>query len=154
MDVARASGLPLGTLTSARAVPGSLVVHRSADLVGATIAAARTALASLGEDTTVGRVAVLVPEAMLDEVAAAVRSSAVGPSMARGAAQSLDARLAVTGPRAAKGLEFDVVVLVEPTRMAPADLYVAMTRPTQALHMVTSGPLPRGMRTGTPERAG
>ena len=148
MDVARAAGLPLGTLTSARSVPGSLQAHRATDVLAATTGAALTALASLPSDATTGRVAVLVPEALLDEVSTALRASPAGPSMSQGATGSLEARLAVTGPRAAKGLEFDVVVLVEPTRMTPADLYVAMTRPTQALHVVTSGPLPAGMSPG------
>ena len=42
-------------------------------------------------------------------------------------------------PREAKGLEFDVVVLVEPAEVLDAsagDLYVAMTRPTRALHVL------------------
>ncbi len=41
-------------------------------------------------------------------------------------------------PELAKGLEFDLVVLVEPDAMAPVDRYVAMTRSTQEL-VVLSG---------------
>ena len=51
-------------------------------------------------------------------------------------------------PRAAKGLEFDRVVVVEPALMA-ADgveglraLYVALTRPTKSLVVVHAQPLP------------
>ncbi|MCC8249220.1 UvrD-helicase domain-containing protein [Saccharothrix luteola] len=39
-------------------------------------------------------------------------------------------------PRAAKGLEFDTVVVVDPDRMTPAERYVALTRATQRLVVV------------------
>ncbi|WP_086010346.1 3'-5' exonuclease [Tsukamurella sp. 1534] len=63
----------------------------------------------------------------------------------------------VMGVRDAKGLEFDHVVVVEPGLIVgePAevefdrglrDLYVALTRATQTLTVVTSGSLPRAMR--------
>nr|WP_121228254.1 UvrD-helicase domain-containing protein [Saccharothrix variisporea] len=39
-------------------------------------------------------------------------------------------------PRAAKGLEFDEVVVVEPERMTPAERYVALTRATRELVVV------------------
>lgn len=50
-------------------------------------------------------------------------------------------------PTEVKGLEFDNVVLVEPTevRAAPtglADLYVALTRATSRLEIVRAGDLP------------
>ena len=50
--------------------------------------------------------------------------------------------------RAAKGLEFDAVVVVEPSGIAGDDrrglrlLYVAMTRPIQHLSIVCSRPMP------------
>ena len=50
----------------------------------------------------------------------------------------------------AKGLEFDGVVVLEPSTMLNhehgkvGDLYVAMTRPTQRLRTVSAGPLPAG----------
>ncbi|MFJ6981713.1 MULTISPECIES: HelD family protein [unclassified Streptomyces] len=44
--------------------------------------------------------------------------------------------------RQAKGLEFDAVVVVEPTRLSTADLYVALTRATQRLGVVHTEPLP------------
>ncbi|MFI1465749.1 HelD family protein [Streptomyces wuyuanensis] len=40
-------------------------------------------------------------------------------------------------PRQAKGLEFDTVLVVAPERMLPNDLYVALTRATQRLGVVT-----------------
>ncbi|WP_372594488.1 AAA family ATPase [Actinotalea sp.] len=150
LDVARAAGLPLGTLTSARSVPGALQVHRVQDVLLATVEAAEAGLATLGEDSSVGRVAVLAPEDLLPEVSAALRGSALGTAMGRSTTSALDARLTVAGPRAAKGLEFDVVVLVEPARLAASDLYVAMTRPTRSLHLVTSGALPAGLTLPVP----
>ncbi|QFZ19266.1 UvrD-helicase domain-containing protein [Saccharothrix syringae] len=39
-------------------------------------------------------------------------------------------------PRAAKGLEFDVVVVLDPERMDPAERYVALTRATRRLVVV------------------
>jgi DNA helicase IV len=52
--------------------------------------------------------------------------------------------------RAAKGLEFDSVVIVEPAAILAEsarglnDLYVGLTRPTQRLHVVHSEQLPAG----------
>ena len=60
----------------------------------------------------------------------------------------LDAPLVVLTPVQAKGLEFDVVVLVEPADLAAGDLYVAMTRPTVTLHVVHAAPLPPGLVLG------
>jgi DNA helicase IV len=68
----------------------------------------------------------------------------------------------VLTPRAAKGLEFDSVVVVEPGRIldagphGPAELYVALTRATQRLGILHSacgrGPM-RSVRSGTSGRA-
>jgi DNA helicase IV len=62
--------------------------------------------------------------------------------------EDLDAKVAVLTVGEAKGLEFDAVVVVEPTalvarsRRGLADLYVALTRATRALTVVHTGPLP------------
>jgi len=59
--------------------------------------------------------------------------------------------VSILTPREAKGLEFDVVVLLEPAEIVAAsahgtnDLYVAMTRPTQRLRVLHSLPLPAGL---------
>ncbi|MEP6853107.1 MAG: AAA family ATPase [bacterium] len=56
----------------------------------------------------------------------------------------------------AKGLEFDAVVLLDPAGIGagsargPNDLYVALTRPTQQLHIVYSGALPAGLAEPAP----
>ena len=62
-------------------------------------------------------------------------------------------RVTVVEATAAKGLEFDAVVVVEPAAIAGVDarglrlLYVAMTRPIQHLSMVHSQPLPELLLT-------
>lgn len=62
--------------------------------------------------------------------------------------RSLDVEDRVLDVRAAKGLEFDVVVVVEPAEIEEsgpqgrADLYVALTRAAQQLFVVHSGRLP------------
>ncbi|MER6103488.1 UvrD-helicase domain-containing protein [Streptomyces sp. NPDC001832] len=47
-------------------------------------------------------------------------------------------------PRQAKGLEFDTVLVVAPALMTANDLYVALTRATQRLGIITPGQRPRG----------
>lgn len=155
-SVATAAGLPVSRLTSAREVDGSLQVHevRADALLEATVRTARAALAALAPessgdaDADAGRVAVIVADERVDEVRRALAASDVGEQLRPpGSGSWLEARLAVMGPRASKGLEFDVVVLVEPSEVGRAgagDLYVAMTRPTQSLHVVTSTGLPAG----------
>jgi DNA helicase IV len=57
----------------------------------------------------------------------------------------------VLTPRQAKGLEFDHVVVVEPSAVADdgdrglRELYVALTRPTKTLVVVHARPLPEGL---------
>ena len=71
------------------------------------------------------------------------------------AAEALDAPIAVLDATDAKGLEFDHVVVVEPSRLVTSDraglrlLYVTITRTTKSLVIVHSGSLPEGL---TPER--
>lgn len=59
------------------------------------------------------------------------------------------ARVRSLTPELAKGLEFDLVVLVDPERFGAVDQYVAMTRATQQL-VVLTGSVPL---TGTPRSA-
>jgi superfamily I DNA/RNA helicase len=66
-------------------------------------------------------------------------------------AEGLTAPVSVLSPQDAKGLEFDAVVVVDPAGIVDsssrgaADLYVAMTRPTQRLSLVALGRLPAGL---------
>ena len=59
--------------------------------------------------------------------------------------------IVVISPREAKGLEFDGVVVLEPSAMLNhehgrvGDLYVAMTRPTQRLRLIAAAGVPAGI---------
>ena len=146
--VGAAAGLPVGTLTSAREVPDALVVERvAADaLVGTAVARALAAVDRVVDVGGAGRVALIVARGRLDGVRAAL-AAAGGPVPADGGTVDLDAPLDVLTPVRSKGLEFDAVVLMEPAGLlaaAPADLYVAMTRPTTTLHVVHAADLPTG----------
>ncbi|MGN6742098.1 MAG: AAA family ATPase, partial [Amnibacterium sp.] len=85
-----------------------------------------------------GTLAVIAPEplvALLHDRLAAELPEPVGFG-----AEGLGARVSVLGPRTAKGLEFDAVVVVDQEGIAategPGALYVALTRPTQRLSLV------------------
>jgi hypothetical protein len=90
-----------------------------------------------------GRVAVIAPPARVAETAGALGLSP-GPD--------LDAPVAVLTPEHAKGLEFDSVIIVDPAAIEQAsargraDLYVALTRTTRRLGLVSSGELPADLK--------
>lgn len=102
-----------------------------------------------------GRTAVLVPQAraaMLRErllgAAEAVPAGPVGPDGPPDPEVDLESPVVVLPISAAKGLEFDAVVVVEPAEVLAEsprganDLYVALTRATQRLAVVHAQPLP------------
>jgi DNA helicase IV len=109
----------------ARAVPG----------LGADVLA--DAITDLAGQVGEGTVAVILP----DRVDPPPGLAALLPA---GVAE----RLSVLTPRAAKGLEFDVVLLCEPhllltgSRSGAAELYVALTRATQRLGVLHTAALP------------
>ena len=94
----------------------------------------RTTLAELLSELE-GTVAVVVPDAQIDKVAAWLTD---WPELADASAGD-QSRLVVLGGIATKGLEFDGIVVVEPGRIEAesptgrATLYVALTRATQRL---------------------
>lgn len=147
--VAEAAGLPVSPQTSARDVPDALTRERVAadeDLATAAAAAAQRRAAAVRDASGAGRVAVVAA----DGRTAAVREAlaAAGVEAPAGDAVDLHAPLVVLTPAQSKGLEFDVVVLVEPAEVlaaSPGDLYVSMTRPTHALHVVHRRDLPAGL---------
>ncbi len=67
------------------------------------------------------------------------------------AASGLSRPIAVLSPAESKGLEFDAVIVVQPQTIideiprGAAALYVALTRPTQRLQVVTTGTIPAGL---------
>lgn len=134
-------------ITRSRAVRDSewpVDVVRAGDLAGAVVE-------TVSRDRAIadGTVAVIVPETLLPVVYPALAAQ-FGHDVGRGAV-GLARAIAVLTPQESKGLEFDSVVIAEPQRIvdeAPRGagaLYVAMTRPTQRLHLVTSQPLPAGI---------
>ncbi len=161
----RAAGLPVSTLTAARDLDDAVLVERVVDPVSAGVARARAHAARL-VGSGGGRVVLIVPDEdvararSLAAAAASVLAAAASPSNADrdpsdatpGDAAPGDHGEAVVvsilGPREAKGLEYDVAVVVEPAAIArrPGDLYVALTRPTSILDVVYSLPLPAGVR--------
>jgi len=147
-DVAEAMALAHGVnITRSRAVRESewpVDVVQTDDVSAAVVA---TVVADRAIGT--GTVAVIVSESLVGDVWPALAAS-LGADVGRGAA-GLNRAVAVLTPQESKGLEFDAVVVVEPQHIVDeiargaAALYVAMTRPTQRLHLVTTGSLPAGI---------
>nr|WP_245689698.1 ATP-binding domain-containing protein [Streptomyces chattanoogensis] len=86
-----------------------------------------------------GRLAVIAPRAWHQALSAAL------PAASAGAAPDLTRPVVLLDPRQAKGLEFDAVIVVAPDELGASDLYVALTRATQRLGVVHTGPLPTGL---------
>jgi superfamily I DNA/RNA helicase len=93
-------------------------------------------------------VGIVVPEDLLDAVAAGLREA--GVAFGEGLRVGLDETVTLLPPPAAKGLEFDVVVVVEPAAFVDGEstrgarlLYVALTRAVQELVVVHAQPLPQ-----------
>jgi DNA helicase IV len=92
-----------------------------------------------------GTLAVIAAQRLVDAQYGAL-TARFGASVGRGA-QGLSRPIAVLTPQEAKGLEFDAVVVVEPNEIIESStrgvgaLYVAMTRPTQRLHLVGTSAL-------------
>jgi hypothetical protein len=97
-----------------------------------------------------GKLAVVVPAARAAELGRLLVGALPAATAAQGPAV-LDAPVAVLTVTQAKGLEFDAVVVVEPAEILGGssrggnDLYVALTRTTQRLGVVHSGPLPASL---------
>lgn len=123
---------------------------RDADAVAEGVAAAVRA-----DDTALGggQVAVLVPRSFPDATTDLLRRAAgEAVGSAGGADRSTGAdRVEVLTVEQAKGLEFDAVIVVDPAAVLAdsarglADLYVALTRPTQRLTLLHHGDLPPGL---------
>jgi len=137
--LAQAAGLPI---TPTRAVrEGDWPIRRVAANGRGLADAVALAVAADRDIDSSGTIAVIAPTAEVDAVAAAV-SERFGDHAARGAS-GLSRSIAVLTGFEAKGLEFDAVVLADPDALVAesprgaASLYVAMTRPTQRLTLVT-----------------
>ena len=147
---------PVYPVSSVRDLPGCLIVEdhspTAVDEAAWAVAlrgAVRQECRALDEEVGPhsGRIAVIAPDP--SAVAAVLRADpALEAAMEAPGGDVLRARLAVMGPILSKGLEFDTVVLVDPGLLgavSAGDLYVAMTRPTRRLHVVSHAPLPTGL---------
>ena len=146
-SVLRASGRDVVPPVSARDGEDPVFVrlaspHDADDLA----AAVRGALA----DPEVGRVAVIAPRADRDWAARALAAALPHGTVGRGL-RALDVAVSVLTVTESKGLEFDVVVLLEPAAVlaestaGARDLYVALSRPTRRVVVLHHDELPPGM---------
>ncbi|WP_194292810.1 HelD family protein [Streptomyces smaragdinus] len=87
-----------------------------------------------------GRVAVIAPRELHAPLARRLEG------VREGGEPDLTLPVVLLDPRQAKGLEFDVVLVVEPARFGASDLYVALTRATQRLGVLHRDPLPAALR--------
>jgi DNA helicase IV len=96
-----------------------------------------------------GPVAVIVPASRLAELGGALARSL--PDVTVGAGAELERAVVVLTVRQAKGLEFDTVLVADPGQILAEsahgrnDLYVALTRATQRLGIIHSGPPPAAL---------
>lgn len=103
----------------------------------------RAELALIGDESGAGKLAVIASGAAREGVRAALPDVAAGT-----APEALDAPAVVLTTTESKGLEFDSVIVVDPSGIvagAPRggqDLYVAITRATRRLTVVHDGDLP------------
>jgi DNA helicase IV len=109
--------------------------------------AERTAALASDETSGEGTVAVIGPHDLVGKI-----RSVLGIREDADPATLLDEPIAVLTVDDARGLEFDSVIVVEPSRIAAETggglraLYVAITRATRALTIVHSEPLPGSLR--------
>ena len=138
--VLRAAGVQVDEPASARTPEWAPEFTAVPGVVAAVAAAVRYELDLVGE----GTLGVLVPQGVVEQV----RARLDGP---------LGDRVAALTVAQAKGLEFDGVLLLEPAAIAAEsvrgahDLYVAITRATQRLHVLHATALPPGFEE-TPQR--
>jgi len=119
-----------------------LVPTTAEDLPTRTVAEVRAFAAAWSS------VGLVVPERWREPVAAALREA--GVEHGTGTRGGLTRTVTLLDPPEAKGLEFDAVVVVEPSAIHVDDrggrlLYIALTRAVQALAIVHAEPLPAAL---------
>jgi DNA helicase IV len=132
----------LSPATSVRQDPGALVVrqHEPAALDAALAAACSDALGRPGS------AAVIAADDQIPALGAALTAAAIPHAVLEGAATG--ERITLVPVTLAKGLEFDQVIVYEPSRIASAEarglhrLYVALTRAVSRLTVLHAEPLP------------
>ena len=124
-------------------------VRATSDGVGFASAVAE-ATTGLVDELPGGNVAVVCPDAMVEQLSTHFTSIGVGHG--RATASALDTGITIVPVSLVKGLELDGVVVVEPAdiiddeTMGLRGLYVALTRATQRLTIVHARDLPECMR--------
>jgi DNA helicase IV len=144
----------LAPAMSIRQDPGSLeVTHVPAgDLAGALSDTCAEAL------TRPGSVAVIAAEAQTGEISAVLTEAGLSHAVLDGEAG--DSQLVIVPVTIAKGLEFDHVIVMEPSRIAAAEarglqrLYVALTRAVSRLTVLHTEPLPASLQEALPRARG
>jgi DNA helicase IV len=136
--------------TSIRRAAGDLTLIPTADPLVTGVEATSAALAQEGS------VGVIVADSWTDRASAALGVAGIEHSVL-GSDGDIEARVDVVPATLAKGLEFDHVVLVEPTAIAAAEpdevtglrrLYVCLTRAVTSLVIVHDQPLPSRLQGG------
>lgn len=129
--------------------PSRSVRDAEEDPIERTVAASALTAAVVGSvtaDRAAGRpgtVAVIAPDARVAELHGALRDR-LGDEIGLGA-DTLSRAVSVLGPREAKGLEFDAVIVADPEGIirgeprGASSLYVALTRATQRLTVLRVG---------------
>ncbi|MEW6870156.1 helicase [Trueperella pyogenes] len=147
-EVMEAHGHPVGFMRAARDLPGALALHQGGDeeLIDLIATACRELDEEFGPGH--GSVGVIAAKSNAERVGHALQNAERlnGWTLDR-TGHEISARIHVLTAWMSKGLEYDVVVLVEPEDIfndGPGDLYVAMTRPTRRLDVLARGPLPKG----------
>lgn len=140
----------LSPARSVRQDPGSLAVTE----VPRGGLAAAVAEACTGALSNPGSIAVITSDAQAAEIASELSKAGLPHAILDG--ETGDSQLVVVPVSLAKGLEFDHVIVVEPSRIAAAEarglhrLYVALTRAVSRLTVLHSEPLPESLRTDGP----
>ena len=138
--------------TSVRRTRGELEVVRVDDLVTASVEEAGRAL------DRVGSVGMIVPDATMTEVSAALTESGIPHAVLGEEPDAVEAKLDLVPASLAKGLEFDHVVLLEPAGLVAGEadrltglrrLYVCLTRAVTSLVVLHAEDLPEEL---TPRR--
>ena len=136
-----ALAVPVSGATSLRSAPDSLQLRRTTDVHAALVATLSEAVSREG---SIGVICV-------DEDLPAVRRSMLRAGIASTMIeQGMEAHVTLVPVTLCKGLEFDHVIVIEPSRIAELPrglnwLYVALTRAVSSLAVVHSSPLPRAL---------
>ncbi|MBA4866810.1 AAA family ATPase [Streptomyces sp. PSKA54] len=138
----------LTAVESMRETPGSLTVRRLGEAADLDAAALEACTESLRHEGSIGLIAA---DARIPALAEALTAAGM-PYLSPGEETTPDTRLTLVPASLAKGLEYDYVVLDEPSAIVDGEpdertglrrLYVALTRAVSGLTVVHAAPLPK-----------